>query len=375
MGELARVLCLDDEPQVLEGLKLNLRKHFALTTTDKGASALQLLRTEGPFAAIVSDMRMPIMDGATFLSEARTICPDTVRILLTGQADLQSAVAAVNNGQIFRFLIKPCPAPTLVNVLNEAVRQHSLVTAEKELLAKTLRGAVDALTDVLSVVQPNVFGRATRIKRIVGLMASELGVQEPWAVEVAAMLYSIGFVSLPPRTAEKILHGDPLDAEEKLMVKRVPAVTRQILGNIPRLEPVIQILDEAAKLEGGATGSASLPARVLRIGLDYDNLDTSGRSRQLILAALAPRRGTYGDQVVSALEASLRKLENEPSKVQSVLLAEVRAGMILMDDLQTTGGMLLASRGHEITAGFLSRVNNFARSAGVREPILVKIRS
>ncbi len=90
----------------------------------------------------MSDMRMPGMDGATVLTRARAVQPDTVRVLLTGQADMEDAVAAVNDGNIFRFLIKPCPRPVLVRALTDAVDQHRMITAERVLLERTLRGSV-----------------------------------------------------------------------------------------------------------------------------------------------------------------------------------------------------------------------------------------
>lgn len=99
-----RVLCVDDEPRVLAALARTLHRHFALTTAASGAGGLELLRREGPFAVVVSDLRMPGMDGVAFLARVREAAPDTVRVLLTGQADLAAAVAAVNEGNIFRFL-------------------------------------------------------------------------------------------------------------------------------------------------------------------------------------------------------------------------------------------------------------------------------
>ena len=123
----------------------------------------------------MSDMRMPVMDGAAVLAQARSARPDTVRILLTGQADLEDAVAAVNNGNIFRFLLKPCPRPVLVQALSDAVEQHRMITAERELLERTLRGSVAALFDVLSLANPLAFARAVRIQQIVLQLIEAIG--------------------------------------------------------------------------------------------------------------------------------------------------------------------------------------------------------
>ena len=104
-----RVLFVDDEPAVLEALALNLRRTYDVVTATSGQAGLEYLWAQSDFAVVVSDMRMPKMDGTTFLALARDAAPDAVRILLTGHTDIDAAVKVVNHGQIFRFLTKPCP--------------------------------------------------------------------------------------------------------------------------------------------------------------------------------------------------------------------------------------------------------------------------
>ena len=163
-----RVLCVDDEPNVLAGLRRCLRGHFAVTTAVGGAAGLDALRAEGRFAVVVSDLRMPGMDGVAFLSQVRALAPDTVRVLLTGQADLEAAIASVNEGHIFRFLMKPCAPTQLLAAVDAAAEQHRLLTAERELLEQTLHGSIKALTEALALANPTSFGRATRLKQLVG---------------------------------------------------------------------------------------------------------------------------------------------------------------------------------------------------------------
>jgi DNA-binding NtrC family response regulator len=99
-----------------------------------------VIANKGPFAVVVSDLRMPRMDGIKFFSRVPETATDTVRIMLTGNADLSSAVMAVNEGIIFHFLTKPCPSETLVRMLNNALKQHKLIAAERELSEQTRRG-------------------------------------------------------------------------------------------------------------------------------------------------------------------------------------------------------------------------------------------
>jgi len=362
--ELPRVLFVDDEPQGLQGLSLNLRRSFNVTTALSGEAALVLLRGGQSFEIIVSDMRMPGMSGAAFLAQARLLAPTTVRFLLTGESDLMSAVKAINDGQIFRFITKPCPTDSMVRFLSEGVAQFRLLTVEKELLEKTLHGSIKALTEVLSMVNPEAFGRAARMKRLASLLAEALKLPEKWTVEVAAMLSQLGFVTIPPAVVEKVYHGRALAPAEKDMVDRVPVLTRQIMGNIPRIEKVLAILDESARPEV----PTSAGARILRMAAAYDQLEGLGFTHLEIVDRLAGRKEELDINLLELLAeaAQLTVTKKEFTKVRVI---ELRAGMILAADLQATNGTLLLPRGHEISASSLARIKNFARSTALKEPI------
>ena len=129
-----RILCVDDEVNVLNALQRNLRKYFAVDTASDGTQALTALERQGPYAVIVADMRMPGMDGVELLTRVRDKYPDTVRVMLTGNADRQTAIDAVNRGHVYQFLTKPCPPETLSIVVSEGVKQYEFVVAEREFL-------------------------------------------------------------------------------------------------------------------------------------------------------------------------------------------------------------------------------------------------
>ena len=187
MTAKARILCVDDQPNVLAALERTLRERHDVVTAVGAAAGLTRLERAGPFADVVSGLSMPGMDGVAFLGRVRQRAPETVRVLLTGQADVTGAMAAVNEGQIFRFLLKPCAPDALGKALSAAVEQHRLVTAERVLLEQTLHGCIKALTDLLAIAQPASFGRASRLKRLVERLAVELGVPDRWQVEIAAL--------------------------------------------------------------------------------------------------------------------------------------------------------------------------------------------
>jgi response regulator RpfG family c-di-GMP phosphodiesterase len=373
-----RVLCVDDEPHVLDGLSRHLRRDFAVATAVGASEALAIIEREGPFAVVVSDMRMPGMDGAAFLRRVREIAPDTVRLLLTGHADLDAAIAAVNQANIFRFLTKPCPPDVLVTALAAAADQYRLITTERVLLEQTLHGSIKALTDVLALVNPAAFGRSTRVKQHVSGLAARLDVADRWQVEVAAMLSQIGCVTLPPQTAEKLYRGEPLTGAEQAMTSRLPAVGEQLLGSIPRLEAVREILAyEDKHFDGGglpATGlhgeRIPLGARMLKVVLDFDKLEAEGMSLELAIDTLRGRAGWYDTRIVEAFAEMLGGAKHT-AHVREVRLREVRPGMVFVEDVVSGTGVLLIARGQEVTVGLLERIHNFSNHIGVREPVRV----
>lgn len=133
-----RILCVDDEPHILAGLSTVLRRKFDVVTAEGGEAGLEAILRQGPFMVVMSDFAMPGMNGARFLSESRVMAPEAVRVLLTGHASFESAIAAVNDGSIFRLLTKPCPPDRLIHALEDAVEQGRMITAEREYLEKRL---------------------------------------------------------------------------------------------------------------------------------------------------------------------------------------------------------------------------------------------
>jgi response regulator RpfG family c-di-GMP phosphodiesterase len=341
-----------------------------------GEAGLDILKTKGPFSIVTSDLRMPNMDGVSFLSQARQISPDTVRVLLTGQGDMDAAIAAVNDGNIFRFLTKTCATAVLVKSLAACAEQYRLVTSERILLEQTLRGSIKTLTDILARSNPAAFGRATRVRQSVSEMMDNFAIKERWPVEVAAMLSQIGFVTLPPTTQEKLYKAEPLTESEQAMADRVPRVIEQLLANIPRLDLVREILGRhlrhfaGEQKAGGPVRTDPIPwgARALRIALDHDLLESENDSSSRAFDVLRGRIGCY-DTVILEAFAELRGRGRQEVRIHELTLREIVAGMIFDEDVKSSKGLLLIARGQEVTPGLLERVRNFSSELGIRQPI------
>ncbi|MBL8910073.1 MAG: response regulator [Archangium sp.] len=364
-----RVLCVDDEPGVLEGLMFTLRRKFDVLTATSGAKGLELLAQERSVAVVISDMRMPEMDGAAFLARARVVAPHASRLLLTGHADLPAAITAVNEGQLFRFLQKPTPAPMLLSVVEAATEQNRLLTAEKELLEQTLQGCLKTLTDVLSFTAPHAFGRASRVKRILSRLLDSTGVTERWRCEIAALVAPLGAVTLSDELTTKVHERVPLTAAEEKLVAAVPQVTEQLLANIPRLEGVRRLLTLSAMpltAEQVARDALGREALLLRAATELERRLATTTSPDEACALLLAKEPAL-QELASALVAAARA---EKGEVHDIGLAALRVGMVFVEDVRLNSGGLLVPRGFAVTASFLERCRNYQEGV-IRVPLRV----
>ena len=250
-----KILFVDDDVNLLASYQRQLRNQFTVDVSPDGKQGLEAVARQGPYAIIVSDFRMPGMDGVQFLARAGETSPDSVRMLLTGYADVQTAIEAVNEGNIFRFLSKPCPQEVLNKALTSGIRQYQLVTAKRELLEKTLSGSIKVLSEVLSMLNPEAFRRTARIIRYVRQIAAIMGLAEVWQLETAAMLSQIGWIILQEETLKKIYQGQKLMEEEERLFKAHPAIASDLIAKIPRMEKIAEIIAYQEKRFDGSGGS------------------------------------------------------------------------------------------------------------------------
>ncbi|HYN97608.1 MAG TPA: response regulator [Pilimelia sp.] len=370
-----RILCVDDEPFVLDGLQRTLRTTYTVVTTTEPQEALNLLAepADDPITVVISDMRMPQMSGVAMLEQAQQVARETTRVLLTGDADIQVAVAAINRGNVFRFILKPCPPDPLRTTIGAAVEQHRLLMAERELLQDTLKGCVDALMDTLAMAQPALFSRAGRLRRIAQDVCATLDVPDAWQVEMAAQLGEIGAITLPPTVIDALQGGVPNSEAEAEMLAALPRLADGVLARIPRLEPVRGIIRTQLPTDrdpmAPMAADAPAPARLLQAVREYDALVHRGVPVDLALATLTARR-THEQEMVTALaKVAGMRLPNEA--VREITVDDLTVGHELADDLHNAKGLLLVSRGQVITERLLVRVRNFEMTTGLQGRILV----
>ena len=366
-----RILCVDDDIRVLQAFERQFHKDYELQTALGPMAALQAIASEGPFAVVVSDLRMPVMDGIEFLGRVRQTSPDTVRVILTGNADLSAAISAVNEGKIFQFLTKPCPQEMLSRTLESALEQHRLITAERELLENTLRGAIGVMSEMLGLVNPGAFSRAQRIRRSVHHMAEKLKLPDPWQFEVAAMLSQVGCVTVPPHILEKSHSGAPLDPIEQKVLSSQSRVAHDLLIKIPRLENVAQMIEHAGIAwtdHKTTTDTVKTGAHLLKIAMDLDEQVMRGNSLDSVISEMHRNREYNPAFVVALRELQVAEARNE---ILLLPLCELKPRMIINGAIYSKNGLLLLAKGQEISESAIARLESFASLFGIAEPISV----
>jgi len=372
-----KILLVDDEVAILEGYQRLLRREFRIDIAVGGRGALIAFEANGPYSVVVSDMRMPEMDGAQLLSRIRVMSPDTVRVMLTGNADIQTAVSAVNEGNIFRFLTKPCTKETLARALTASLVQARLVTAEKELLEKTLKGSVEVLAEVLSLVNPAAFSRGMRLRRYIQHVTRQLSLPHPWRFEVAAMMSQLGFVTIAPETIDAVYAGRELPPEEQARYDSHPQVAHDLLAAIPRMEPIAwmiahqnQIPEVTGDVADRDQADMRLGAEILHITIEYDNLIRKLGSRTEALHRLGRQHRGLDPRIEQAL-LEVDPDPEEKTEKQTCTIWDLSPGMILAEEIRSISGSLVADQGHEITAALILKLKSLQASGVLNDEVIV----
>jgi response regulator RpfG family c-di-GMP phosphodiesterase len=372
-----KILCVDDEPNILNGYKRTLREKFDIFIAEGGAQGLNVIASEGPFAVVVSDMRMPVMDGVQFLSRVKEVSPDSVRIMLTGNADQKTAIDAVNEGNIFRFLNKPCSPEIFEKTLSAGIEQYRLITAEKQLLEHTLNNSLQVLVDILAMTNETAFARSSRTKKLAREIADQLKAENLWEIEIAAMLSQIGCIAVPEEILQRVASGKSLTEKEISLYQQHPQIGHDLIARIPRMETVAQIVANQnrrlndrveAKSQIENIASVTTGARILKVVSDYDKLINSGNVPGNVFNELASREGWYDADVLSALKKVIGE-RSEEYVCCTMCIAELRPGMILAEPLVSLRGTLLLASDQEVTTSLIIRLTNFMNTGMIADRI------
>lgn len=411
----ATLLFVDDEPSILSALRRLFRPHgYRILVAEGGAAGLALLEQES-VDLIISDMRMPEMDGATFLKQACQRWPNTIRILLTGYADVSSTVAAINEGEIYRYIAKPWDDEEIVKIVADALERQRLESENRRLTAltqaqneelKTLNSSLEQkvaertaeLRQALSFVEQahgelkksfltsvQVFaglielrsgpsggrlsGHGRRVADMARNLAQRLGMSdvEIQNVMLSGLLHDIGKLGLPDELLGKPFNT--LSQDQRALVIKHPQIGQNILMGIEKFKDAAIIVRHHHECFDGSgfpdrlAGMAiPLGSRILAVANDYDALQIGTLVQRPLrqeeaLAFLVDNRGKrYDPSAVDAFVKIIAETQKSVPVEQPLRTMHLKPGMVLSRDLAHRDGYLLLAKGSSLTADIIGQL-------------------
>lgn len=358
-------LLVDDETSLTNSVRRRLGSQCDLVTANSGPEGLEAITDDGPFAVIITDMRMPSMDGLGFIEKARPLAPESVFLMLTGNQDQDTAVRALNEGRVFRFLNKPCDIGVLKCAIDDGVRQYELIRHEKELLHSTFIGSVRVLTDVIELAEPRLAGRGEAVESKMESLRNQLGVDDRWEYRLAARLSLLGLALASDddrHVLEGASHANPQGAREVLL--RASGIASRLLRDIPRLEPVSMIFSQQAEVDGricslrpkSPQAVVQVGSTLLQIALLWDFLARQGLQSDKIAEELPAFIPGLIPELREAISECLDYEVEGPSR--ELTASELREGMVAGEDICTRDGAILLRRGRRLTRTHIEKLRS-----------------
>ncbi|GAB4522596.1 MAG: response regulator [Roseibium sp.] len=371
MSENRKVLLVDDEIHVLHAASRVLRKTVDVVTAEGPQEALKQIQSAGPFAVVVSDQNMPGVDGIKLLGMIARKAPSTTRIMLTGNNDQKTAVSAVNDGRIFRFVTKPCNSEDLRKVVEEGIEFHQAMVAERELLEQTLSGSIKMLVDIVAMSRPLAHLRATLIQRWSRKVIKALGSKPSLEQGISAMLCTLGYLTLPDRLADRYLNGESLTPDEKRFVNEAAAQARDLVLNIPRMEGIADAIYYCRKGFDGSgypeddSAGENLPeaARILCALIDLAEVATGPSPRfEDCMAELERNAPRYDPRILEAMHQALGGDQlfagSAEAEIKKVSVRQLASGDTLASDIRDGDGRLLLAAGSPLSTVTIKRLRS-----------------
>jgi len=425
------ILCVDDEPSILSALRRLFRVHgFQVLAAESGAAGLALLDSHA-VDLVISDMRMPEMDGVQFLSQVRQRKPELIRLLLTGYADIASIAGAINQGEIYRYISKPWDDQDMVAIVKDALERSALIKEKKRLQdlvraqneeLKTLNASLEQkvkvrtaelratnqalqvanertkqyfitsikmFSSMIELRDKRLAGHSRRVAELARQLAPALGLNPHQAQDlfVASLLHAIGMIGfddemlktpvalMTPRQLS-VFHAHPARAEELLMPLSEMKQTVEIVAT------QLERFDGSGYPNGLIAKAIPIGARILAVASDFDSLqlgslEPQGMTRAQAMALMLQRSGSlYDPAVVQSLKSlvgeSVPKPETAgPRRTHTLHSNALEPGMELGLDLCSPTGQLLLTAGHVLDDTVITKIRNFERSVDARLGIVV----
>jgi response regulator RpfG family c-di-GMP phosphodiesterase len=422
------LLFVDDEPNILQALeRLFWEEDYTILTAASGAEGLDCLENV-KIALVISDQRMPQMDGVEFLRQVKERSPDTIRLLLTGYADINATIAAINDGEVYRYLVKPWNDEELKLVVRQALEQFALraenerlhrlteeqnaqlrqwnetleeqvrertaqIEQQKQQLALLYRqvrtsflNATRMVSGLLHAYDRGLGEHARRVAQFVHRWGQSLGLpaEELELLEVAAIFHDLGKVGWPAGLSQR--RPEQMTPETLATYRKHPVIGQALVSQDEQFEEVGRLIrhhHEAWDGSGFPDGlrGERIPrgARILALAdaLDHCLNDRmvglrSGSPVQRVQDEMGQERGKRFDPaLVEALLQEISRPTTGTHRERRLRFSDLRPGMVLSRDLYASSGRLIIARDRLLTETLLNRIRLFHQSDPITEEVYV----
>jgi response regulator RpfG family c-di-GMP phosphodiesterase len=391
-----KVLYVDDEASLLSTFSsLFRRQGLEIQTLANSPSIDAVLEKDGPFAVVISDQRMPGLDGVATLERVRLKHPDTIRVMLTGFSSMEDTQRAINQAGIYRYMTKPWEDTAFSRLVHDCVTQYNLSSENKhlserlleqnkalaELLEGTVGQSIQILTHLISYINPDAANQTERVRnvgRAIVPMLTDLSAEERWAILRAFDLFNFGIALLPP-WIQVSLNKNGLKALTRIPVAMNHHVlAADLIKDIPRFSLVAAIIRLQRKdMDGNGPPDADrisgtkipVGARLLHILVDLDTISTATHQGRDVLHHMKSLPNRYDTELISKI--LLQEPSPESNEIKMVALQYLEVGMVLVDDIVSTRGKILLRSSSIITKPMIKILNQMKDYSEIKEPIKV----
>lgn len=359
------VLVTADERFAQEVLGV-MDKAFDVTVSTTARDGFMTLSSTKDIRVVLSDLRLPDVDGISFLGKVRNDFPKVIRILASGDEGFKMLSRAVNIAHVYTLLPRPCDPKRIRKAMVEAVKLYGNVRPDAEAMRDTMFGTVRMLVDILELTHPTAVRRSKRIRRRARGVSKAINAMTPEFMDMVVLLSNIGCVGLPVGILKKAEKGGGLTREEQQIFYTHPFIAGHLLGNVPRFGKIANIIrhQNTPSVEKPPLGS-----RILKACIDLDQMQVNGASASKALEYMRGKPNVYDDKVLDALE----ELLGESNKVEchELTVADLKPGMVMQSDMVTEAGTILLQKGDVLSEASYQRVQTFIDLLHIKEPVCV----
>lgn len=372
-----RVLLVDDEANILSSYRRNLRGLVDFDLASSGQEAMDLM-AQNTYSALVTDMQMPEMNGIELLKQSKSLYPNTVRLMLTGNADQRTAIDAVNIGDAFRFLNKPCSSELLVSAIRDAYTQYNLITSEKVLLNRTLKGVINILNEVLALVNPDAMEHTFSLRSHMTNLANELKLKHSWSFEPMIQLSQLGYIIFPSQSIHNAQSDQHFSEEERQLFEQHPCLSSDLISKIPRMENIARTIlyqekcfnGEGVPIDDVKGTDIPIGSRMLKVVLDYLRYLNIENQPEAAFSRLETQHQFYDPQILAAFKNTLSITFTE----FQVSYKDLKVSMELGQDIKTVRGQLVAKKGQKVTESLQQIIHHSLHNNALNVGELVKVK-